>query len=158
MAKSKSTASDPFTTALRLLTGRDRSEAELSEKLRQLGFSVAEISTTLDKCRDYDYLDDSRFALEKARALIRTGKGVGAKVLLELRRRGIDEATASQALELVSGEFDPAQLLRDQLERRFPGFTYQSADERQRRRVVNYFQRRGFALGEIFSILNERPE
>lgn len=153
MATSNSNASDPFATALRLLTGRDRSEAELSEKLRQFGFSAAEISATLEKCRSYNYLNDQRYALERARTLIRTGRGVGRKVLLELRRRGIDEATACQALEEADNEFDTEQLLHEQLQRRFPQFDYQSADERQRRRVISFFQRRGFALGEIFAII-----
>jgi len=145
--------SDAFATALRLLTGRDRSEAELSRKLGQLGFSVSEVETALQKCRDYNYLDDARYARERARILLRSGRGVGRKVLLDLRRRGIDAATAEQALEEVGSEFETEQLLQEQLERRFPGFDYQSADEKLRRRVVSYFQRRGFSLGEIFSII-----
>ena len=153
MATSSSNDSDAFATALRLLTGRDRSEAELSAKLKQLGFSAAEIETALEKCRGYNYLNDQRYALERARALLRNGKGVGRKVLFDLRRKGIDEATASQALETLESEFDTVQLLSEQLERRFPNFNYHQADERQRRKVVSYFQRRGFSLGEIFQVI-----
>lgn len=158
MATSSSNASDPFAAALRLLTGRDRSEAELSAKLRQLGFSAAEIESTLEKCRDYRYLDDSRYALERARALLRSGRGVGRKVLLDLRHHGIDEATAVQALETASSEFETPQILREQLQRRFSDFQYQQADQRQRRRIVSYFQRRGFPLSEIFKIIKETEE
>ena len=158
MATSNSNASDPFATALRLLTGRDRSEAELSIKLRQLGFSAAEIEIAITKCRDYNYLNDQRYALERARALFRSGRGVGRKVQLDLRRRGIDEATASQALEEACCEFETTQILREQLQRRFPTFDYLTADDKLKRRVVSHFQRRGFALGEIFSVLKEEPE
>lgn len=158
MAKSKSNASDPFAAALRILTRQDRSEAELRAKLSQYGFSATAIDTAVDKCRHYDYLDDAKYALGRARAMLRTGRGVGQKVLLELRRRGIEEALAQQALETVANEFETAQLLRDQLERRFPGFNYHSADQRQRRRVVSFFQRRGFALGEIFTVLKAEAE
>lgn len=158
MATSNSNVSDPFATALRLLTGRDRSEAELSAKLRQLGFSAPEIAATLEKCRGYNYLNDQRYALERARALLRNGRGVGRKVLLDLRRRGIDETTAIQALEEASGEFETTQLLHDQLQRRFPDFDYQTADERLRRRVVSFFQRRGFTLGEIFQVIKGESE
>ncbi len=158
MARSKSNVSDPFSTALRLLTGRDRTEAELSDKLRQLGFSASEIESTVARCRSYNYLNDQRYALERARALFRTGRGVGHKVRLELRRRGIDETTANQALEEVAQEFETAQLLRDQLQRRFPNFNYLNADDKLKRRVVSHFQRRGFALGEIFSVLKDVPE
>lgn len=158
MVRSKSNASDPFAAALRILTRQDRSEAELHDKLKQLGFSAAAIDTAIDKCRDYNYLNDKRYALERARAMFRTGGGVGTKVLLELRRRGIDEALAQQTLETVTDELDPELLLREQLRRRFPDFNYQSADERQRRRVVSFFQRRGFTLGEIFRILKEESQ
>ena len=158
MARSKSSVSDPFSTALRLLTGRDRTEAELSDKLRQLGFSAPEISETLVKCREYNYLNDQKYALERARALFRSGRGVGQKVLLDLRRRGIDEATANRAVEEVGNEFETSELLRDQLLRRFPNFDYERADQRQRRRVISFFQRRGFALGEIFSVLKQPQE
>ncbi len=155
---SKSSVSDPFATALKLLTRRDRSEAELRDKLRQLGFSACAIESCIEKCRDYNYLDDQRYALERARALLRSGRGVGRKVLLDLRRRGIDETTAQQALETSSAEFPPEQLLRDQLERRFPDFDYAAADEAERRRVVGFFQRRGFSWGEIFTLLKENHD
>jgi len=157
-ATSNSNASDAFATALRLLTGRDRSAAELSNKLRQLGFCAPEIDSAIEKCRDYNYLNDQRYALERSRALLRSGRGVGRKILLDLRRRGIDEATANQALDEASQEFATNQLLQEQLQRRFPNFDYQSADQNLRRRVVSYFQRRGFTLDEIFSIIKSTPE
>jgi regulatory protein len=158
MGTSNSNASDPFAAALRLLTGRDRSEAELSAKLRQLGFSASEIETAIEKCREYNYLDDQRYARERAKSLLRNGKGVGRKVLLDLRRKGIDEVTAVQALEAANEEFASDQLLRDQLQRRFPEFDYQTAEERQRRRVISFLQRRGFTLGEIFSVIKHQTK
>ena len=147
------TASDPFAAALRLLTGRDRTEAELRSKLEQFGFSAAAIETAVKKCHDYNYLNDQRYALERSKALLRSGRGVGSKILLDLRRRGIDADTASAALAEAGQEFDSAELLREQLQRRFAGFDFATADEKQRRRVIGHFQRRGFPLGQIFAIL-----
>lgn len=155
MARSNSNASDPFAAALRLLTRRDRSEAELRDKLSQFGFSASAIDATLERCRACNYLDDRRYALHRARALIRTGRGVGKKVLLDLQRRGIDAETAEQALAEAMKEHSTQQLLVDLLDRRFPGFDFSAAEERERRRVISYLQRRGFPLGEIFSALNQ---
>lgn len=155
MVKSKSSASDPFAAALRILTGQDRSEAELRDKLKQFGFSAAAIDSAIEKCQEYNYLDDHRYALERARAMLRNGRGVGCKVLLELRRRGIDECLAQQALETASSEFETSAILQELLARRFPDFDFNTADERQRRRVISFFQRRGFALAEIFHVLKE---
>ncbi len=155
MARSKSNVSDPFSTALRLLTRCDRSEAELRRKLRQFGFSVAAIDAAVGKCRSYNYLDDARFATERARSLARSGRGIGLKIRRDLQRRGIAEQHIEQALELVDNEFSAPRLLREQLERRFPDFDYTGADDRQRRRVIGFFQRRGYPLELIFSVLRQ---
>jgi len=158
MRNSRSTASNPRATALRLLTGRDHSEAELQRKLLQLGFSAEEAEEARQYCREYGYLNDQRYALERARMLMRNGRGVGAKVLLDLRKRGIDEQSAQTALEQASEEFDPHALLRQQLNRKFPGFNYHQAEDKMKRRVVSYFQRRGYHLDQIFSILHESAD
>lgn len=155
MRNSRSTGSDPRAAALRLLTGRDRSEAELRKKLLHLGFSAEQAEDARDYCREYGYLDDRRFALERARMLLRSGRGVGTKILFDLRKRGIDSATAQLALDQASSEFDTLELLKEHLDRRFPGFSYRQADDKLKRRVVSYFQRRGYQLEQIFSVLRD---
>jgi len=144
-----------FAAALRLLTRRDRSETELRQKLGQFGFSLSAIDSAVAKCREYNYLDDSRYATERARSMMRTGRGVGSKIRFDLRRRGIDETAIHQALEIAASEFPAADLLREQLNRRFSTFSYATADNRERRRVIGFFQRRGFPLEQIFTILKE---
>jgi regulatory protein len=153
MDKSKSSDSKAFSAALRLLTRRDRSETELRQKLEQFGFSLSAIDTAVEKCREYNYLDDRRYATERARSLMRTGRGVGRKISLDLHRRGIDETLVQHAIAAAEEEFPPASLLQDQLQRRFPDFDYATADQRERRRVIGFFQHRGFNLGEIFDII-----
>ncbi len=155
MEKSKSTASDPFARALRVLGHRDHSEAELRDKLERFGFAAPAIDATIARCLRYDYLDDRRYALARCREMLRTGRGVGPKILLDLRRRGIGEDLAREALDQASSECTPREVLRQQLDRRFSGFDYASAGEKERRRVVSFFQRRGFDLGTIFSELKK---
>lgn len=148
-------AAKSFAAALRLLTRRDRSETELRQKLDQFGFSLSAIDSAVAKCQEYNYLDDNRYATERARSLMRTGRGVGRKIRFDLHRRGIDEAIVHQALETAEEEFPAADLLREQLNRRFSTFDYATADDRERRRVIGFFQRRGFPLEQIFTILKE---
>ena len=147
-----------FVTALRILTRRDQSEAELRRKLKKLDFSLSSIETAIEKCRGYNYIDDNRYATERARILMRTGRGVGRKILLDLRQRGIDDTVAHKALETVEKEYSSKELLQSQLNRRFPTFCYATADNRERRRIISFFQRRGFSLEQIFSTLNDDPE
>lgn len=154
MRNSKSTAPNPRATALRLLTSRDRSEAELKQKMLQLGFSAEQAEDARQYCLEYGYLNDQRYAVERARMLMRNGRGVGTKILYDLLKRGIDEQSAHAALEQASAEFDTLTLLKEQLDRRFPGFSYRQAEDKLKRRVVSYFQRRGYHLDQIFSVLN----
>ena len=155
MNRSKSNASDPFTSAVRILSGRDMSEAELRQKLARFGFSVAAIDQAIGKCLDYDYLNDRRYALLRTRSLVRSGKGVGRKILLDLKQRGIPEALAHEVWETVSIEMPPETILRELLGRRFADFDYAQASDRERRRVVGYLQRRGFNLELIFAVLRD---
>lgn len=160
--KSTSTASDsgpdPFTVALRLLTRCDRSSAQLRQKLEERGFAEEAITDTITRCRKYNYLDDERYATERARALMRAGKGVGSRVLYDLRRKGIDEETARQALLTAEEEFSTTDLLAHELARRYPDFNYDNATAKERCRVVNFFLRRGFALQQVMQQLKKHPD
>lgn len=144
-------ATSPWNAALALLARRDRSEGELTERLRRKGFTVKEIAATLERCREYGYLDDARFAGRRARSLVGSGRAVGGRLRAELRRQGINEALVRQAAEEAENDIDRDQLLVELLERRFPGFSYAEADDRRRRRVIHYFLRRGFALERILA-------
>jgi regulatory protein len=148
--------SDALPTALRLLARRGRSEAELAEKLRHKGFSEAAVTAVMARCRQLGYLDDARFARERARELMRGGRAVGRRVLAELRQRGVAETTALAAVEEAAQEFGEDAMLADLQRRRFPDFAWPAADDRQRQRVVNYFLRRGFPLTRVLSFLRER--
>jgi regulatory protein len=155
MTTPPSSASDAFNVALRLLGRCDRSEAQLRDKLQQRGFSSSVIATVIERCYDYRYLDDRRYALSRARTLMRNGKGVGGRILADLRQRGIADDLARAALDEVSSEFSLAELFAQERCRRFPGFCYTSASAGERRRVISYFQRRGFPLSDIFTWLQQ---
>ncbi|WP_432823341.1 regulatory protein RecX [Trichloromonas sp.] len=149
------TADSPLAAALRLLTLRDRSEQDLAGRLRRKGHDEAAIAATLQRCREFGYLDDSRFARQRAKGLLASGRAVGSRLLTELKQQGIDEQTAREAAAEASAEIDPDQLLTELLQKRFADFRYAEADERQRRRVIQYFMRRGFSLSRVLAILKE---
>lgn len=144
-------ATDPWNAALALLASRDRSEEELAARLRRKGFTEKDIAATLERCREYGYLDDARFARRRALGLVGSGRAVGGRLRAELRQQGINEALARQAAEEAENAIDRDQLLAELLERRFPGFSYAEADDRRRRRVIHYFLRRGFAFERILA-------
>jgi len=142
--------------ALRILSRRARSEQELRQALERKGFIPEQIEPVLARCRELGYLDDAAFALERARGLMRSGRGTGPRVIATLQRQGVDKAQAETALEAARGDYPEADLLRCLLERRFPDFEMQTAGEAERRKLINFFLRRGFALSLILDTLNRR--
>ena len=149
--KQMAEAAAAFAAALRLLAMRDHSEAELRGKLVRRGFPLTEIDQTVGRLYDLRYLDDRRFATAWATAALNSGWGVGPRLKLELQRRGVASAVIEATLTELAEEHDEQQVLAQLLAKRFAGFNPQTADERQRRRVYAYLQRRGFSLNMIFS-------
>lgn len=148
--------SDPWPLALRLLTRCDRSAAELRRKLLERGFAAEDVERTLERCLELGYLDDARYAARRAAGLMNQGRAVGHRILADLRQHGISEEIAGQALETARAEHDEDQVLESLVERRFPGFDYSTAPEREKRRIVHFLQRRGFPLGRIMDRLTRK--
>lgn len=155
MTNRKSNASDPLAVALRLLTGRDRSCVELHQRLTERGFAAEEADETIRRCLDYGYLDDHRFAHNRARALMSSGRAVGRRARLELKKHGLDSALIEQAVAAAEEEFAPAGQLQELLRRRYPDYDDSQADNRMRQRIIGYFQRRGFPLALILDTLKQ---
>lgn len=147
---------DPWPAALRILTRRDYSRAELQKRLLDKGYDQARVEETLQRCLDCGYLDDARFALHRATGLINQGRAVGPRLLADLRQRGIAEDLAEQTLHKALEACSEKQLLNKLLQRRFADFDYNSATAKERRRVVHFLQRRGFAIGRIMDQLTRK--
>jgi regulatory protein len=155
MTNRKSNASDPFAVALRLLTGRDRSCYDLRQRLKSRNFTEEAVEETIRRCLDYGYLDDERFAYNKARALVSSGRAVGGRAVLEMKKHGLESRLIEQALSSVSAEFDLETLLQELFLRRYPDYDNNQSDPRMQQRIIGYFQRRGFPLALILDTINQ---
>ena len=144
----------PFDCALRVLALRDHSETELRRKLKQKGYDEAGVEGILARLKELGYLDDARFARSFAESAIRNGRGYGARLKLELSRRGVAGSIIQGTLAELGEEFGEAQVLSRTIERRYPGFDPQQASEKEKRKVVAYLQRKGFTLSAILAGLN----
>lgn len=139
--------------ALSFLTYRSHSEAELVKKLGRYDFPADEVKTAIARCREYGYLNDDAFALERARALLSRGRAVGPKIMEDLRRRGIEEDVARKAVDQACEEHDPEDILAAVFEKKFAGFSFPKARDSEKKRVINYFLRRGFSLATVLAFL-----
>lgn len=147
---------DAANSALRTLTRRDHSETELRRKLQDRGFSSSDIERALEKMRGHGYLDDRRFARQWAESAMRNGRGFGPRLRLELLRKGVADTIITEVLASLTEDFREREILTAVLEKKFRGFDFATAGDRDKRRIVNYLQRRGFSLSMILNLLQEQ--
>jgi regulatory protein len=90
--------SNALESAVRLLTRREHSAKELSDKLKQKGFSTEEINEVLASCQRLDLQSDERFVECYVRSRIRQGYGP-LKISQELKLKGVDSALISKEIK-----------------------------------------------------------
>lgn len=131
-------------SAMRLLSRRDHSEHELSQKLSLKGFDHAAIQTALSYCHQYGYLDDLRYALSVVRQGINKNHGE-RKIRQLLQQNRVDEPLINRAL----AELDPDwfELAKQLAEKKFNQQTKLEPKERAKR--VRFLQSRGFSFEQI---------
>lgn len=134
--------------ALRLLTIKDRTMAELVDRLRKKGFDEDIITGIAGEMKDLGYVDDKKYAMHFAESRAAYDKFGPYRILVELRKRGIPKDMAECAVESVfpegREEANALELANEWVARR-------GSDDRERtaRRLYGYLARRGFAPNVI---------
>jgi regulatory protein len=98
---------DAFETALRALRSRDRSVAELAVRLERSGVGEEERTEVLERLDRAGYVDDGKFARQRASALAARGSG-DALIRDDLERRGIAAELVEAAVESLEPELERA--------------------------------------------------
>jgi len=107
-----------FARAVKLLTAKSRSVAELRERLSERCPSKAIVETVIARLREYGYLDDERYALGYASAKVRQ-QPIGRRRLQQsLQMKQVSRAVADEVLDQVFSETPEAELLDRALEKR----------------------------------------
>ena len=151
--KNSREAGAPFAAALRLLTRRDYGSEELRRTLLTKGYPGDAVDAAVARAMELGYLDDTRYAARLAASLVTSGRAAGARLALELRRRGLDAELVQATVGASRTGGGETEALRALIARRFPTFDFFAADDRERRRVVLFLQRRGFPLDHILNEL-----
>jgi len=103
--------------ALRALRHRDRSTAEIRERLDAAGYAREEREEAIETLVRTGLLDDARFAALRARSLAERGAG-DIRIRHELRRASVPPELVEDALVSVEPE---AERARSVVARRGPG-------------------------------------
>ncbi|HUK41916.1 MAG TPA: regulatory protein RecX [Candidatus Acidoferrales bacterium] len=138
--------------ALRFLSYRSRSEAEVERHLLRSGYSSAIIGKTLERLRALHYVDDEAFA--RNWALARTQKrGDGPKKIeLELRAKGIDQGVAREVTRETFSQLDEAETARKLLQKKYHVAKFSNPKAIQR--AAAFLQNRGYSDKTISDVLH----
>lgn len=140
---------------LRLLAMRARSRRELQQALGRKGFSEPVQEEVLQKLQGFGYLDDARFARDRAASLLRKGRLGPQAVLQRLEAHGLPTEVARAAVASASGsvEFDALAAARKVLEGR--GLLGRTLLPKERARAGRLLHSRGFSEDVIHRLLGE---
>lgn len=138
---------------LRTLTAAPKSRAELERSLARKGYPELVVVPLLDRLAGVGLVDDAEYAA----MIVRTRhaeRGLSRRALaMELRRRGIDDDTAAQALEQVDGDDEADAALR--LARKQVARTRGLDRDVRVRRAVGSLGRKGHAPGVAFAAVRD---
>ncbi len=143
-------------SALKLLSFKDRTEKELSDKLREKGFDEKEIAEAMAFAVEYGYIDDKKYA----RKYICDGlklRGYGFnRIRTELLRKGVARAVVDEEIAFAeeNAEAGQREIIGAAIEKRFSSSDLGNNSER--RRIFGYFARRGYAPSDIWGAINEK--
>ena len=130
-------------TALRLLGYRTRSRAELAAALAGKGVPEDIAESVLDRYTEVGLINDTALADTLVRDRHTQRGDVGPALAADLRKRGVSDATAAEALAQITPEDEASRALA--LARRKLATTATLPPETRRRRTHDYLARRGYS-------------
>lgn len=141
------------TICLRLLTDRPRTRAELADALARRGVPDDAASAVLDRFGEVGLIDDAAFADAWVTGR-HAGRGLAGRALRqELRRKGIDEEVAAQAVQRLDADTE-AETARQMVDRRLRSLRGVPRDVRMRR-LMGLLARKGYGPGLASRVIRE---
>jgi regulatory protein len=141
--------------ALRTLASRALSAGELRAKLELRAERPELVRPTLERLKEYGYLDDRRFAEAFSTARLESD-GLGRqRVLRDLQRRRVAPELASQTVDRVFAGTDENALVEEYLRRKYRGVALEEYLGEPRHLAAAYRRLRaaGFSAGSAISVL-----
>lgn len=141
------------TICLRLLTAAPRTRAELAEELDRRDVPADVSERVLSRFTEVGLIDDTAFAQAWVQTRHR-GRGLARRALsAELRRRGVDDDTAREAVEQLNEEQERRRA-RDLVDRKLAA-TRGLPDQTRVRRLAGMLARKGYPAGVAFGVVRD---
>jgi regulatory protein len=142
--------------ALRWLTARELSEAQVRARLAEKGYTDIAIKPAVERLLQDRTLDDRRAATAVARTEARVRRHGPYRVMGKLMAMQIDRDLAKDIVRELFGEEDEEALLEKTLETRLRGNPERLTDPRERRRILAYLVRQGFSASAASAAIRNK--
>lgn len=143
-----------FDWAIKHLTSRLHSRAELRRKLMRREYGDAVVDAVLEDLARLGYVDDERFAKTKALSAAQHKHHGRRRAFVELMKSGVKGDVADKALTDVYAEHDSTAVARELAQKQLPRLKKLDPFV-ARRRLVGMLQRRGFDYDSIKPVVDE---
>lgn len=137
--------------AMYLLEKMDRTERQLSEKLKQNGYPEECILAAIDYVKKYHYIDDLRYA--KTFIRFHQEKKSRQRLKTDLMQKGVEKSIIEQALD-EEYDTDERIKIRELLCKRH--YNYDSNDSKEMQKTYQFLMRRGFRSSDILNVMKYR--
>ena len=141
--------------ALRWLTARELSEAQVRARLAEKGYTDAAINPAIQRLLEERTIDDRRAATAVARTEARVRRHGPHRVMGKLIAMHIDRELARDIVRELFGEDEDA-LIDKALERRLRGKTDRLKDPKERQKLIAYLVRQGFSASAASAAIRNK--
>ena len=151
----KLAADELFQYAVKSLSRRAQSTAELKAKLQRRAAEVSDIEGIIRRLEEYGYLNDRRFAEGFATARLENERFGKVRTLHDLRGRRIAGSLASAAVDQAYSEVDETALIEEFIRRKYRAADRETLFKVDKDLAAAYRRllRAGFRSGTIVKVL-----
>jgi len=140
--------------AVKLLTVRAHSTAELREKLFKKEFSAPAVYFSLNECKRLGYLNDRLFTEQYLSEM--RGRGWGdRKCRMGLQKKGIDRATIDEVISANENPAEARERAAAVLSRKWQSLQRESDPRKRQEKAFRFMVSRGFPTDLVMQLLRE---
>ena len=137
--------------AMHLLSDMGRTESQLRTKLKQGGYPDEAVEEAIRYVKSFGYINDAEYV----RSFIDSRKEKKSKkeIYAALKQKGVDSDIIEQVFEEMDyGEEDSRQAIEALMRKR--NYNTDSADLKEKQKLMGYLMRKGFRYEDVNSVLN----
>ena len=142
--------------ALRWLTARELSEAQVRARLAEKGYTDNAIKPAVERLLEDRSIDDRRAATAVARTEARVRRHGPHRVMGKLIAMQLDRDLAKEIVRELFTDEDEHTLLGQTLEIRLRGKPERLKDPRERRKILAYLVRQGFSASAASAAIRNK--